>query len=254
MRVSLGLVDLRRIANSVGKRRGWNFSDMNDARDPVPWTYTDVVRRYLRPDGRILDVGTGGGEKLLSFADHVATAVGIDSSAEMVADARSNLAVAGSANVALHLMRAEKLAFDDRRFDVVLNRHSVVCVPEVVRVLRDGGIFITQQVGERNTRKICELFNCGVGGGYGQYDPPVALLAGQFSRAGCSVEVVAEYDVRYWFLDVESLVFWLQAIPMPEDFDVERHWKQVDRIIAEHTTAKGIETNEHRELLVVRKQ
>jgi hypothetical protein len=59
--------------------------------------------------------------------------------------------------------------------------------------------------------------------------------------------------VRYWFLDVESLLFWFQAIPMPEDFDIETHWRQVDHVITEFSTPQGIETNEHRELLIVQK-
>jgi hypothetical protein len=64
----------------------------------------------------------------------------------------------------------------------------------------------------------------------------------------------AEYDVRYWFRDVESLLFWLKAVPLPEDFDIEQHWRQVERITAEYRTPKGIETNEHRELLIVQKR
>lgn len=56
------LEDLRRIAASTGERRGWNFSRMRTARDPVPWDYADVVRRYLEPHSHVLDVGTGGGD------------------------------------------------------------------------------------------------------------------------------------------------------------------------------------------------
>ncbi len=60
--------------------------------------------------------------------------------------------------------------------------------------------------------------------------------------------------MREYFLDVESLVFWLKAAPLPEDFDVERHWRAVDRIITDYSTERGIKTNEHRELLIARKQ
>ena len=59
--------------------------------------------------------------------------------------------------------------------------------------------------------------------------------------------------MRYFFQDVESLLFWLKAIPMPEDFAIERHWGQVNQIIADYIAPRGIETNEHRELLIVRK-
>ena len=36
--------ELKRIAESVGEPRGWDFSRLRDARDPVPWDYADVVR------------------------------------------------------------------------------------------------------------------------------------------------------------------------------------------------------------------
>ena len=41
----------------------------------------------------------------------------------------------------------------------------------------------------------------------------------------CTILACAEYDVGYYFLDVESLVFWHKAIPMPEDFEIEVHWR-----------------------------
>lgn len=70
---------------------------------------------------------------------------------------------------------------------------------------------------------------------------------------GGYVAACAEYDVRYWFLDVPSLRFWLKAVPLPEPFDLDRHWYGVNRILDRYTTDQGIETNEHRELLIVRK-
>jgi hypothetical protein len=41
--------------------------------------------------------------------------------------------------------------------------------------------------------------------------------------------------VRAWFLDVESLLFWLQAVPLPEDLSSERHWRRVHDIINAYT-------------------
>jgi hypothetical protein len=63
-----------------------------------------------------------------------------------------------------------------------------------------------------------------------------------------------EYDVRYFYRDVESLVFHLKAAPWPESFDPARHWRPLDRFVEAHRTPRGIETNEHRTLLVVRKR
>ena len=41
--------DIRRIAESVGERTGWDFSRVRDEREPMTWDYVEVVRRYLRP-------------------------------------------------------------------------------------------------------------------------------------------------------------------------------------------------------------
>ena len=245
--------ELKRIATSVGKREGWDFSRVRDAREPVPWDYLDVVRRYLRPTDHVLDVGTGGGEKLLSLAACFDSAVGVDISPEMIETAQKNRAAARADNVSFEVMRAEDLRFPGSEFDVVLNRHSVADVDEIVRVLRPGGYFVMQEVGQRNLENICSLFGCGPGGEYGQESQSINVLAQAFRERGCRVVCTAEYDVGYWFLDVESLIFLLKAIPIPEDFDIERHWRQVNHIITEFSTPKGIESNEHRELLIVQR-
>ena len=59
--------------------------------------------------------------------------------------------------------------------------------------------------------------------------------------------------MRYWFRDLESLVFWLKAVPLPEPFDLEKHWEGINYILRNYKTPRGIETNEHRELLIVQK-
>jgi SAM-dependent methyltransferase len=248
--------ELKCIAASVGERQGWDFSQVRDARDPVPWDYVEVVRCYLRPSDRVLDVGTGGGERFLSLAPHFGAGVGVDISEEMIETALENGAASPAANVSFEIMSGHALQFPDAEFDVVLNRHCTVCVEESYRVLRSGGYFITQQVGGGNTRNICTLFSCGPGGerGWDTEEQDVVSLARDFEQLGCRVICTAEYDVGYWFLDVESLIFWHKAIPIPEDFDIETHWRQIDQIIVDYSAPRGIETNEHRQLLIVQKQ
>ncbi len=255
--------DLKRFAETVGDRHGWDFSAVREDIDPTPWDYLEVVRRYLRPDPRpdqrVLDVGTGGGEKFLALAERFNSGVGVDVSAAMIAAAQANTPPDLADNVRFQQMRAEALDFPNERFHLVLNRHSVVHPPEIMRVLKPGGVFITQQVGARNTHNICQVFDCDVGGRYldnpEQDDDPQDLeaLAETFRGYGGVIVATGEYDVGYYFQDVESFIFWLKAIPMPEDFDIERHWRQVDKLITHHSTPRGIQTNEHRELLIVRK-
>jgi SAM-dependent methyltransferase len=248
------LEELQRVAAAVRERRGWDFSPVRDDRDPVPWDYMEVVRRYVRPSDRVLDIGTGGGERFIALAPHLGTGMGIDADPAMIEVAQENMPASLAHKVSFQVMRAEALQFPESVFDVVLNRHAPVHTQEIARVLRPDGIFITQQVGTRNFQNICSLFGCGPGGEY-EWDTwqEATALAEAFQRNGCIAIAQGEYDVRYFFLDVESLVFNLKAVPIPEDFGIEEHWQQVDYIVAECGTPRGIETNEHRELLIVRK-
>src|ERR687887_1235805 len=81
---------LARLSDEVGALRGWDFSRMSTSRDPVPWDYLEVARRYLRPTDRVLDLGTGGGERFLELAPSFGEGVGIDAFDAMVATAREN--------------------------------------------------------------------------------------------------------------------------------------------------------------------
>jgi hypothetical protein len=58
--------------------------------------------------------------------------------------------------------------------------------------------------------------------------------------------------VPYYFADAASLLFWMQAVGVPPDFDIERHGRAVDYLLTEYMTPRGVESNEHRELLIVR--
>ena len=109
----------------------------------------------------------------------------------------------------------------------VLNRHHVD-VAETLRVLKPGGLFITQQVGDRNLGAICSTFGCGPGGEYrlGPEQSTLAL-AEAFKAQGAAILAFAEYDVPYLLLDVASLLFLLRGVGIPEDYDLERHWPQV---------------------------
>lgn len=243
---------LRDLAATVGGRSGWDFSRMQTARDPVPWDYMEVVRRYITLSDAILDVGTGGGERLVALASSFATGIGVDPDPEMVRVARENGAL--TPNVTFVEMGAAALDFPEASFDVVLTRHAPVCVPEVVRVLKPGGHFVTQGLGARNMDTIRRAFGTG---SPDRYETEYRATIEEFAGLGCSIVATAEYDVRYWVEDVPSLIFWFKAIAganeVPEGFSIERDWQIVSRIIAKHATPQGVLTNEHRTLLVAHK-
>src|SRR5574344_1480546 len=50
--------------------KGWDFSHINglySEETDLPWDYKEEILKYLKPDFKILDIDTGGGEFLLSL-------------------------------------------------------------------------------------------------------------------------------------------------------------------------------------------
>ncbi|HEU0292937.1 MAG TPA: class I SAM-dependent methyltransferase [Anaerolineales bacterium] len=244
---------LKQIVETNGKLDGWNFSRVRARYDPVLWNYVDVVRQYLKPQDRVLDIGTGGGEIFLSLAPYFGEGIGIDQNTAMIEAAKRNQSALALDNISLLVMEGSALRFDVGEFDVVLLRHLRVCVSEIVRVLRKRGYFITQMVGQRSSLNILDAFGWTPSSFGSDWWQTVAQLADQFLLHGCRIVAQAEYNVPYWFYDLESFMFWLMSVPWPEEIELEKHWQNINRVLETSQTERGIETNEHRGLLIVQK-
>jgi arsenite methyltransferase len=124
----------------------------------------------LEPGEVVLDVGSGAGTDSLVAAQMVAPegrVTGIDMTPEMLAKARAAAAEMGATNVEFMEGDAEKLPFEDERFDVVISNGVIDLIPdkdavfsEIHRVLRPGGriqladVTIQNPVSEEGRRKI----------------------------------------------------------------------------------------------------
>jgi phosphatidylethanolamine/phosphatidyl-N-methylethanolamine N-methyltransferase len=118
-----------------------------------------------RVGGRILEVGVGTG---ISFPDYARATrlVGVDLSEPMLRKAQAKVAELRLANVeGLSVMDAERMAFPDSSFDVIVAQLVVTTVPnpeatldEFVRVLKPGGeIVLVSRVGaDKGPRRVIE--------------------------------------------------------------------------------------------------
>jgi hypothetical protein len=124
---------------------------------------------------------------------------------------------------------------------------------EIARVLCPGGYFITQLVGQRSSLNILDAFSWTPASFGADWWQSVAEVAEQLRSHGCHILARAEYDVPYWFCDIESFMFWLMSVPWPEKIELERHWRSINQILETSRTERGIETNKHRVLLIAQK-
>ncbi len=211
---------------------GWDFSGFAGriTEEPIPWDFTTLARDALGTATALLDMGTGGGEHLLSLApglpdDTTAT----EGWAPNIPVARRNLGPAGI-DVAEYDADADpRMPFADQRFDLVYNRHEAFDAGEVHRVLRPGGVFLTQQVCGDEFGELYEMF------GTPNDDGGIVLskVRAQVEAAGLEVEDSAEWYGVSTYADVETLVEFLSLTPwyVPEDFTVDRY---ADTLLALH--------------------
>jgi SAM-dependent methyltransferase len=242
MRESYSQQALDGILAGVPARHGWDFSGMNLLVQPVPWEYRDVVLRYLRASDVVLDVGTGAGERLRELAPSFGHGLGIDADPGMVRLAREN-------SVADNLrfqVGSERLESVPQAFDVILDRHAPFDLSAIAAHLRPGGYFITQQVGERNMACVKAAL--------GQPPGPPPIQRQAIVASGLRPLAFMEYDVEYVVRDIESLVFWLNALDLAHaDVDGQSAVASaatLNRVLAGNVDERGFVTNEHRYLAI----
>ncbi len=136
---------------------GWGFSHIAGRyrEERLPWDYREEIKRYLGPEKRVLDIDTGGGEFFLSLGHPpmlCAAMEGYPPNVRLCENVLLPLGVDFRAGKA-----SEEYPFESSRFDLVLNRHGGLNPQETYRVLKPGGLFITQQVGAQNDRDLAEL-------------------------------------------------------------------------------------------------
>lgn len=137
---------------------GWDFSHIRGKyaeEHDLPWDYREIVKHYLQPEMKLLDMDTGGGEFLLSLNHPYQYLAATENYPPNVELCKRKLLPLG-----INFQKADGngvLPFDEQSFDIVINRHGNFNPNEIGRVLKNGGIFITQQVGAENDRELVEL-------------------------------------------------------------------------------------------------
>jgi SAM-dependent methyltransferase len=114
------------------------------------------------------------------------------------------------------------LPFADAAFDLVSSRHpATVHWSEIARVLKPGGTYFAQHVGDRANVEITEYFL----GPFERSDRrDHAVEAQQARAAGLEVVECRNERLRLEFFDVGAVVFFLRkVIWIVPDFTVDRH-------------------------------
>lgn len=233
---------------------GWDFSHIDNRyreEGSLPWDYRKIILSYLKDRDYLLDMDTGGGEFLLSLGHPHSRTSATEAYPPNVKLCRKVLVPLG-----IDFREAQgnlPLPFPDQCFDMVINRHGSYDAGEVSRILKPGGMFITQQVGEENDRDLVELLLPGTPKPF-----PGMNLREQsqtLKEAGFDILEQDEAFRPIRFFDVGALVWFAKIIEWEfPGFCVDGC---LDRLAAAqaHLEAKGsIDGTIHRYMMTARKR
>ena len=232
---------------------GWDFSHLHsryEEEQDIPWDYEKIVRRYLRNDMKLLDYDTGGGEFLLTLGhpyENTAATEGFPPNVELCREKLSPLGIDLK-----ECTDPAHLPFEDGSFDIVINRHGDFCPEELSRVLKPGGLFITQQVGGQYDRDLVRMVLPDLEEPFPDLNLPVQR--GAFERAGFEILRAEEFFGNICFYDVGAFVWFARIIEWEfPDFSVDRCFDRLLKL-QEQIDEKGvIKGTTHRYLIVARK-
>lgn len=202
---------------------GWDFAHLRGRmiEEQPPWSYAARAAELLERSTAVLDMGTGGGERLLALRAHWPDKVAVtEGYAPNVALARERLAPLGVRVIDVETSRQAAMPFADGEFDLVLNRHSSLNAGEVARILALGGVFFTEQVDGRWAEDLMAVF-----GARPQWpDANLDHEAGRLREAGLSIDRAEGWSGALTFTDVGAVVYYLHAVPwLVPGFTVATH-------------------------------
>jgi SAM-dependent methyltransferase len=212
---------------------GWDFSWFaGRATEERPsWGYADRVADRLTRATAALDVQTGGGE-VLAYALGIAKpskVVAVEAWPPNVVVAARTLAPFGG-----RVVHSDSVPFRDGAFDLVTSRHPVSTPwPEIARVLRPGGIFLSQQIGAGTNRELTEAMM--------GPRPPLMLKypEGAAEAAGLEVLEVRAERLRAEFYDIAAVAHFLRKVVWTvPGFEIGKYRDQL-RAVHDQITEKG---------------
>lgn len=233
---------------------GWDFSHIDgryEIEKTLPWDYRAVVREYLNDGAALLDYDTGGGEFLLSLNHPYNMTAATEGYSPNVRLCREKLLPLGIDFK--ECSAPASVPFADESFDIVINRHGSFNAGELFRLLKKGGVFITEQVGEDNDRALVEMVLPGTKKPF-----PHMNLAEQravFEKAGFHILRGEEAFRPIRFFDVGAFVWFARVIEWEfPSFSVDRCFERLCAMQEEIERTGRVEGTVHRYLIAAEKR
>ncbi len=229
--------------------KDWDFSMIKYIEENLTnWDLYKILNDYTSPDCKILDLGTGGGEKVIKNFPITKEIIATDFSQEMINTANKNLAKTERKDILFKQMDNLNMTTPNDYFDMVVARHTCIDANGIYKTLKNGGKLLLRGVDKLDCWQLKKLY------GKGQAfkdDKPISLIDYEnILDAGFKNVELVPIHIREYYKTKEDLLALLLKTPILSYFSEteENNFDDKDKInmnlldkyIQENTNEKGI--------------
>ncbi len=197
--------------------KDWDFSMFEiQSESLTKWDLYEILKKLANKQSKILDLGTGGGEKVLRSFPECAEILGTDFSEGMIETANKNLLASGRKDVRFAIMDNLHMEVPEEYYDIVVARNTVTDPTQIYRCLKPGGYLLIQGVDKYDCWSLKRIF--GKGQSYSNEKPISVVDYENVLDAGFQdVELVPIFE-REYFKNRELFKAFLKKVPIIDDF------------------------------------
>jgi len=228
---------------------GWDFSFLKGRfiEKDLSWNYREIVKSKIRKSDVLLDMGTGGGEFILSLKDFLpASTFATEGYKPNIQIATKTLAPLGID--VIEIENDENLQFENETFDLIINRHESYSCKELNRIIKRGGLFITQQVGDMDNIELNHFFD---DNSRDENDWCLSGAVEELKKNGIKIKYKKEEFVDSRFLDIGAIIYYLKVITWQiPGFKIEENLGKLKELHQKIKKESGFSTRQHRFIIV----
>lgn len=226
------------------KVKSWDFSDINCiTRQKTNWNFYSKIKENSDKNSICLDLGTGGGEKLLQYYPTVKLIIGTDFSKGMLKTANENLKKAKKRNIRFVWMNNLQMKFPKELFDIISARHTAINAKQIYECLTKNGTVIIEGIDKKDCLELKQVFKRGLG-----YNDKMSISEKDYidlKKAGFS-KIEKEEIIQYeYYKTSEDLIKLLLRTPiLNPNYENGQTLIEKDlftKYVKEHQTKRGIE-------------
>ena len=235
--------------NFYNEIKNWDFSNIKRIEENFTnWDMYEILRKNSNSESKILDLGTGGGEKVIKYFPESKEIIATDFSEEMIKTANENLKKSNRKNISFIQMDNLNMDTPSNYFDIVVARHTCTDAKQIYNTLKPGGMLILRGVDKLDCWELKRLF----GKGQAYKDPkPISLIDYEnILDAGFKDIELVPIHIREYYKTKNDLLALLLKTPILCDFSETEENEQLkreqinmnklDEYIKTHNYEKGI--------------